>query len=1804
MDGVILNHDAKTTFSPNVILPPPPGQKQVSLPEGGAYLSADYSRDGFDLMIDAGPGHAVLIPDYFLRLSPPDLLTAEGAVLNSGLVRSLAGPMAPNMSAQIAIDGIGGASQTDAALGEPIGQVSEAEGTITVTHPDGSQSQLGTGDSIYQGDVLETGAASAISIIFADDTVFSLEEDARMVMDEMVYDPGTQTGTFNAQVVQGVFSFVSGHVAKTSPDGMVINTPTSTIGIRGSTALVQAGAEGEETKIILVRDVDGNIGEIIVQNPSGDTMVLNTEGASLSFFSGSQAFPPPKTLTGAEIQKDFGGSLTRVVKTVAKKAEQDAKQATQKAEQAQQKADQAKKDADQAKKDAEEAKKDAEEAEAKAIAEGDGAALAAAQQAKADAEQAAIDAQTKADAAEKAAGEAEAAQAAAQQANTFNSLASAALTVQVQMQTQAQQAETAGTANTVTGNNTGGGDNNNGDGDNNTGGDGDNGNGDNTETTTTDPVIIVDPNTGNTIEVVEIVKVTPTTDDANKNNTNTDDNTQTNTSPTAGGDLSGVVTTNSSLVLTSADLNATDQETADTSLEYTLSTAPTNGNLELDINGSWTVLHDGETFTQGDVNDGHVRYVNTNSKNSLSDQFHFTVSDDNGGTTTSQTFNLTLNPPPYASGLLSKTVSQNASFLFTTTEISAQDTGTDNADLVITLIGLPANGTLELSDGGAHPSWTTLTIGSTFKQSDINAGLLRYAHNGANAAPDSFSFIITDGDGVSTTTQTFNLTVDALPTAGGSLSDTLLSGGNIVFQTSHLSATDPETTDTALIYRLNATPANGSVQLSDGGSMPVWTTLVNGSTFTQANVDAGLVRYVHNGANTTPDSFSFTVTDGNGGTSATSTFNLSINATPVAGGTLSDTLITGGSIVFQTSHLNATDVETADASLTYTIGSVPTQGQLILDNGSSTTTLTSGSTFTQADVNNGNLAYVHAGSGTTPDSFTFTLTDGHGAVSTSSSFNLTVNSLPSYHTVTSGQVLTITGNTTATTIVNEGVINATSGTITSPSTLTNKSGGILNVTGATLSTANITNEAGGVITYSSAGALGGTVTNYGTIYATTGAHQIAALANYGTIDIASGVTLIGAYNNVPTMPAGSILQGNGTFKTAVQAPYTYYGTVNPGTDGTIGSFSFNTWDANFSRTVNFASSTVYNVDVAALTVDGRILSNDMLSLVTAHPSTLAGTLNFKAAINPDNSSAYTPMAGDTFTVMTYTTGTTGTFTINHTLGAGWNVVGTYGTNSLQLTVVQNGSSVTGSAGNDVFTLAGAQTGLSIIGNGGTDSLKMSGISTDSNSLTLTDISNIMGSDGNDTVTFGSAINNITVDLGLGDDTVNLANTNNIQTFQNVEHIVGGSLNDNISSSTAWAASDNATVDGGGGTDSLTLSGGGANTVTVSNVESITGGTNDDAVTLATAVTSAAINLGGGTDSLTLADGDNIASVTDVETITGGTGNDYITYSGSGTVTVDLGAGTDSFNPYNATVTLHLTGVEAIPGGGPGADTITLANSQNGLSVRMGGGAVTDTLNLADGGNTISVWEDIEIINGGSGNDNITAESEFFADISQFGGSRTRTYDLGAGTDSVTMLGTNDGLAIKNVENVDGGGGADQVAMLTAGTTNFLSVETIIGSAGDDTIVIGDASHPTITGGAGADTLTGNAFGSETYVYTTATDSSLTTLDHITNFQAGGANDKIDINIVGTLNVIANQSTGNTFAALDYTSLNALANSTNGTLATSFTGGGTNTQVMQLTTTDSKVIWAIDVDGSGVMDASDVVIDVTGLSGTLNAADFV
>ena len=187
-----------------------------------------------------------------------------------------------------------GVAQTNPSGPESIGQISALEGTAFITRSDGTKVQASDGTAIFQGDMVETGGTGAIGITFADQSSFSLAENGSMVIDEMVYDPSSQSGTSAISVAEGIFTFVSGQIAKTDVEAMTITTPVAVIGIRGTSGGGQAGAEGTANTFSLFQDANGSTDEMVITTQGGtQTMSIPNQTTQIT----SAFVPPTKPIT-------------------------------------------------------------------------------------------------------------------------------------------------------------------------------------------------------------------------------------------------------------------------------------------------------------------------------------------------------------------------------------------------------------------------------------------------------------------------------------------------------------------------------------------------------------------------------------------------------------------------------------------------------------------------------------------------------------------------------------------------------------------------------------------------------------------------------------------------------------------------------------------------------------------------------------------------------------------------------------------------------------------------------------------------------------------------------------------------------------------------------------------------------------------------------------------------------------------------------------------------------------------------------------------------------------------------------------------------------------------------------------------------------------------------------------------------------------------------------------------------------------------------------------------------------------------
>jgi FecR protein len=173
-------------------------------------------------------------------------------------------------------------NQTNTNQDDQVGQVATLQGIATVMRGNAAPSRLKVSDGIYKKDALQTGANSSLGVTFDDETTLSLTANAGIVVNDFVYEEGGKGNSAAFNIARGTVAFVASLVAKNGD--MTISTPTATLGIRGTTGVVDvpdnAAAGAGEAKIKLYPDADGRVGQIDVFNRQGGRLGTLTQGSN------------------------------------------------------------------------------------------------------------------------------------------------------------------------------------------------------------------------------------------------------------------------------------------------------------------------------------------------------------------------------------------------------------------------------------------------------------------------------------------------------------------------------------------------------------------------------------------------------------------------------------------------------------------------------------------------------------------------------------------------------------------------------------------------------------------------------------------------------------------------------------------------------------------------------------------------------------------------------------------------------------------------------------------------------------------------------------------------------------------------------------------------------------------------------------------------------------------------------------------------------------------------------------------------------------------------------------------------------------------------------------------------------------------------------------------------------------------------------------------------------------------------------------------------------------------------------------
>ncbi|MBN3297142.1 FREM2 protein, partial [Amia calva] len=443
-------------------------------------------------------------------------------------------------------------------------------------------------------------------------------------------------------------------------------------------------------------------------------------------------------------------------------------------------------------------------------------------------------------------------------------------------------------------------------------------------------------------------------------------------------------------IITKTELDATDQDTDDDKIIFTLTQAPRFGLLQyLGIDMSV-----GETFVLEDIVSGHIAYVH-NGEESTSDTVKLDVSD--GFHELPIIIKITVKPVDdetptimLPSGLLGSSIDvlENGATEITSNVIQGRDEDTD--DLMLTFIVEEPPKLGEIMVNGV--------VSERFTQQDIINGGVVYAHTSGEIGPfkqhDSFNLTISDmsdewvvgGNKVQgVRVHVTILPVDSVPPiviVGDQF--TVLEGEKNAITITNLQAEDVDTENDDILctiivqstsgYIENISPAPGSEKSRAGTAI---------TAFSIKDVRLGHIYYVqsiHKGVEPVEDRLTFRCSDG---------INFSErHFFPIVIIPTNDekpeifirefVVMEGMSLVIDTPILNAADADIPGDDLEFEIISPPKHGNIVQQ-------LTTGTVsvihFSLEQIKEGsNIVYEHDDSETKEDSFEVRLTDGKHTV--------------------------------------------------------------------------------------------------------------------------------------------------------------------------------------------------------------------------------------------------------------------------------------------------------------------------------------------------------------------------------------------------------------------------------------------------------------------------------------------------------------------------------------------------------------------------------------------------------------------------------------------------------------------------------------------------------------------------------------------------------------------------------------------------------------------------------------------------------
>ncbi len=414
-------------------------------------------------------------------------------------------------------------------------------------------------------------------------------------------------------------------------------------------------------------------------------------------------------------------------------------------------------------------------------------------------------------------------------------------------------------------------------------------------------------------------------------------------------------------------LSAVDTEVAEENIVFTITSNLLEGQMENISKPNQPIF----SWTQEELALGSILYRHSGS-NTVTDAMTFTISD-GINELEEQVFSILINPidddPP--SLLINSTarIDEGAQLLFSDNQLNAEDTEASDSDVLFIVTTDPLYGLLyQVGD-------PTVKI-DAFSLASLLNGEIYYQHDGSNTTSDLFTFRLTDGIN-DLESLTFNFTINPIdddpPEILANELIELDEGGIANIRLSHLNAADTEAENESILFEIISSPTNGTLQNLSFPDEDV-------TSFTLNDLKNENIVYIHDDSETITDNFEFVLTDGlNPILAQTFSFSiLPVDDDPPFIETNEQLLLEeGATLVITTDYLNASDTEAKKENITFTSIKPPLHGHLANNSEPEIAILT----FSQLEIEENQIIYIHDHSNSIHDQFELLLSDGFNEVS-------------------------------------------------------------------------------------------------------------------------------------------------------------------------------------------------------------------------------------------------------------------------------------------------------------------------------------------------------------------------------------------------------------------------------------------------------------------------------------------------------------------------------------------------------------------------------------------------------------------------------------------------------------------------------------------------------------------------------------------------------------------------------------------------------------------------------------------------------